>query len=322
MSNLRERKAVSAFAAAQDATNAAEQSGALPADAALSRAAKSSASSSFSLFRFLPYMVLFITVFLLVSLATTGTLTYGIESSQLRQMGLDRSSITKQIDFMKIKAQEFAGLRTPAATATAAATSTPTTPVRPANTGYGGVTPKKKKNKKKKTKVASAADSAATDAAGISPSMLGIGGDSDEDENDAPKEIVITPRPLEHDFGALYLSVDELAKYDGADGGPIFLAIYGRIFDVTEGKGFYGPGASYSSFAARDASRAFATNCYNSKNLFDLRGITPEQKKSIDHWYNFYNTHARYTAIGWVNLPELDDNEPLPDDECLTEKAE
>lgn len=35
-----------------------------------------------------------------------------------------------------------------------------------------------------------------------------------------------------------------LVKYDGKDGGRILLAIQGRVFDVTPGRNFYGPGES------------------------------------------------------------------------------
>ena len=33
-----------------------------------------------------------------------------------------------------------------------------------------------------------------------------------------------------------------LTKFDGKDGGRILLAIAGTVFDVTAGRGFYGPG--------------------------------------------------------------------------------
>ena len=273
MSSARERKAVAAFAAAQGAASPTTDTNAT-ANAALARAAADSSSSGSSssssggkksVLRFLPYVALFVAVFLAVSLASTGTLNYGLDSPAALR------AFTKQVDAVKIRVQESAGLREPAQA------------TRPANTGYGGVTPKKKKSKKKKAAAGANPATAGAGAAGISPSMMGLsGGDAapdDDEEEEKAKAVVITPRPLEHDFGALYLSVEELAKYDGADGGPIFLAIYGRLFDVTEGRNFYGKGASYSGFAARDASRAFATNCYNSPNLFDLRGLSAEQRK-------------------------------------------
>ena len=33
-----------------------------------------------------------------------------------------------------------------------------------------------------------------------------------------------------------------LVRFDGKDGGRILLAIAGTVFDVTAGRGFYGPG--------------------------------------------------------------------------------
>lgn len=45
-------------------------------------------------------------------------------------------------------------------------------------------------------------------------------------------------------FGA-----DRLARYDGSDGGRIRLSILGTVFDVTDGRRFYGPGGSYHGFA-------------------------------------------------------------------------
>ena len=42
---------------------------------------------------------------------------------------------------------------------------------------------------------------------------------------------------------------EELAKYKGENGGDVYLAIMGRVFDVTKGRDFYGPGGGYSFFS-------------------------------------------------------------------------
>lgn len=60
-----------------------------------------------------------------------------------------------------------------------------------------------------------------------------------------------------------------LALHDGTTvtGGKesrILLAINGRVFDVSSGRHFYGPGGPYGNFAGRDASRGMA------KQSFDL----------------------------------------------------
>lgn len=47
------------------------------------------------------------------------------------------------------------------------------------------------------------------------------------------------------------------------------LAIDRNVFDVTAGRGFYGPDGMYGNFAGRDASRGMA------KQSFDLEMLTP-----------------------------------------------
>ena len=66
-----------------------------------------------------------------------------------------------------------------------------------------------------------------------------------------------------------------LAVFDGtgnssdSDGSRILLAINRKVFDVTKGKTFYGPGGPYGNFAGRDASRGMA------KQSFDMEMLTP-----------------------------------------------
>ena len=48
-----------------------------------------------------------------------------------------------------------------------------------------------------------------------------------------------------------------LREYDGTDPDkPIYLAIDGKIYDVSASPNFYGPGGHYHHFTGRDASRA------------------------------------------------------------------
>lgn len=67
-----------------------------------------------------------------------------------------------------------------------------------------------------------------------------------------------------------------LAVHDGTgpredNGKPsrILLCINRKVFDVTKGSNFYGPGGPYGNFAGRDASRGMA------KQSFDLEMLTP-----------------------------------------------
>ena len=53
----------------------------------------------------------------------------------------------------------------------------------------------------------------------------------------------------------------------------------GTVFDVSEGRNFYGPGGSYHIFAGRDASRAFVTGCFATHLTHDTRGFSDAEKQ-------------------------------------------
>ena len=61
-----------------------------------------------------------------------------------------------------------------------------------------------------------------------------------------------------------------LAKYNGRDSPKIFIAVKNRVFDVTQGGAFYGPGGPYENFAGRDASRGLAKNSFDPEVLTDI----------------------------------------------------
>ncbi|KAF9530667.1 cytochrome b5-like heme/steroid binding domain-containing protein [Crepidotus variabilis] len=63
-----------------------------------------------------------------------------------------------------------------------------------------------------------------------------------------------------------------LVPFNGIDGGRILLAINSIVFDVTQGRNFYGPNGMYGNFAGRDASRGMA------KQSFDEEMLTPIDK--------------------------------------------
>ncbi len=58
--------------------------------------------------------------------------------------------------------------------------------------------------------------------------------------------------PLDISAACGDITPDELAKFDGADPfKPIYFSVQGRVFDVTAGRDFYGPGASLSTGSKR-----------------------------------------------------------------------
>ncbi|CDK24744.1 unnamed protein product [Kuraishia capsulata CBS 1993] len=53
-----------------------------------------------------------------------------------------------------------------------------------------------------------------------------------------------------------------LYKHNGFDTETIYIAVKGKVFDVSRARQFYGPSGPYSNFAGHDASRGLALNSF------------------------------------------------------------
>ncbi|CAE6500988.1 unnamed protein product [Rhizoctonia solani] len=119
----------------------------------------------------------------------------------------------------------------------------------------------------------------------------------------------------------------QLAKFDGSDPlRPVYIAIDGDVYDVSEGRRIYGPGGSYHTFAGRDAARAYTTGCFQTHLTHDLRGLNDKELRSLAHWKSFFAKHERYKHIGWVKHDPIDPNTPPPvhcdEERAATDRAE
>ncbi|KAJ3760493.1 cytochrome b5-like heme/steroid binding domain-containing protein, partial [Lentinula raphanica] len=104
---------------------------------------------------------------------------------------------------------------------------------------------------------------------------------------------------------------NELARYDGTDPSkPIYLAIDGDVYDVTEGSA-YRPGGPYHVLTGVDAARAFGTGCFKTHRIHDLRGLTENEIKGVEHWKRFYENHKNYFKVGKVLHPPIDPASPI-----------
>ncbi|KAF9434050.1 hypothetical protein BGZ76_008649 [Entomortierella beljakovae] len=113
----------------------------------------------------------------------------------------------------------------------------------------------------------------------------------------------------------IVLTQKQLAQYDGTDlSKPIYIAIMGEVFDVTNGRSYYARGGGYGFFSGRDASRAYTTGCFETHLTHDIRGLTPEQLQDIEGWAKFYRDHRKYFRVGTVILDPIDPSSPIPED--------
>lgn len=85
---------------------------------------------------------------------------------------------------------------------------------------------------------------------------------------------------------------------------PVYLAVRGKIFDVTSGRNFYGPGGPYANFAGRDASRGLACGSFERDMLTeDLHGpldrledLGTDEMDALRGWEDRFN--EKYLVVG------------------------
>jgi len=95
-----------------------------------------------------------------------------------------------------------------------------------------------------------------------------------------------------------------LLPNNGKNGAPVYLAVRGKVFDVTPGRQFYGPGGPYANFAGRDASRGLAHGSFDEDMLTeDLNGpldplddLDAEQLDALQGWEERFN--EKYLIVG------------------------
>ncbi|KAH7131421.1 cytochrome b5-like heme/steroid binding domain-containing protein [Dactylonectria estremocensis] len=118
---------------------------------------------------------------------------------------------------------------------------------------------------------------------------------------DAPATVFRTYTPL------------SLLPFSGADDSPVYLAVRGRVFDVSRGRNFYGPGGPYANFAGRDASRGLACGSFDEDMLTadlkgpldKLEGLDKDQLEALQGWEERFL--EKYEVVG--RLVSVDDYE-------------
>ncbi|EEH04924.1 membrane-associated progesterone receptor component 1 [Histoplasma capsulatum G186AR] len=95
-----------------------------------------------------------------------------------------------------------------------------------------------------------------------------------------------------------------LLPFNGKDGSPVYLAVRGRVFDVSSGRNFYGPGGPYENFAGRDATRGLACQSFDEEMLTkdlkgpldDLSGLDADQMDNLRGWEERFL--EKYLVVG------------------------
>jgi membrane-associated progesterone receptor component len=85
---------------------------------------------------------------------------------------------------------------------------------------------------------------------------------------------------------------------------PVYLSVRSRVFDVSSGRNFYGPGGPYENFAGRDASRGLACGSFDeemlTKDLYGpldkLEDLGPEEMEAMRGWEERFE--EKYLVVG------------------------
>ena len=106
---------------------------------------------------------------------------------------------------------------------------------------------------------------------------------------------------------AMHITREQLEEMDGYDGAPLYLSIKGRVYDVSAGGKFYAEGGEYHDWVGKDASRSFGTGCRGGVDRTgmeclseSMEGLTDKEIKEIDRWLELYETHDKYTFVGYL----------------------
>ncbi|XP_066328950.1 uncharacterized protein [Miscanthus floridulus] len=100
-----------------------------------------------------------------------------------------------------------------------------------------------------------------------------------------------------HPAMATELTAAQLRAYDGTDPSkPIYVSVRGKVYDVTSGRGFYGPGGAYAVFAGREASRALGKMSKDEADVSgDLSGLTDKELGVLADWETKFQ--AKYLVV-------------------------
>ncbi|KAL5079358.1 hypothetical protein RYX36_007779 [Vicia faba] len=95
----------------------------------------------------------------------------------------------------------------------------------------------------------------------------------------------------------------ELRLYNGSDKSkPILISVKGQIYDVSEGRNFYGPGGSYTMFAGKECSRALALLSFKPQDINgNLQGLDESDLTILQDWE--YKFIEKYPKVGQL-VPE------------------
>ncbi|KAK6530196.1 hypothetical protein TWF694_003562 [Orbilia ellipsospora] len=83
------------------------------------------------------------------------------------------------------------------------------------------------------------------------------------------------------------------------EGYPIYVAIKGTVFDVTNKRDTYGPGGSYSLVSGKDASCSLGKMSLKPEDAHsDYSALSESEMETLNNWHTFFS--KRYNIMGTI----------------------
>jgi len=118
---------------------------------------------------------------------------------------------------------------------------------------------------------------------------------SETDDKGAKEEEEASAKTPSH-YGNL--TKEELKAYTGKDPTkPLIVGIKGKLYDVTSGSDFYGPGGPYNLFTGIDASRALAKMSFKPEDLEgEIDDLSQSEKDILFDWEQKFKMKYKYVG--------------------------
>ncbi|KAG7367773.1 cytochrome b5-like heme/steroid binding domain containing protein [Nitzschia inconspicua] len=100
----------------------------------------------------------------------------------------------------------------------------------------------------------------------------------------------------------------QLAYFDGTkdektgEDKPVYLSVNGTVFDVSDGRNFYGPDGPYEKFAGKECGVALAKMSFDEQHLGNLKGCSTElnfgERTELEGWIEKFTYYRNYPIKG------------------------
>jgi len=101
-------------------------------------------------------------------------------------------------------------------------------------------------------------------------------------------------------------TMKQLAHFDGTkdkdgDDKPVYLSLNGIVFDVSDGRNFYGPDGPYELFAGHECGVALAKMSFDTEfldNLDAVQDLKHGEKMELENWIDKFTHYRCYPVLG------------------------